>query len=349
VATVANGVQNNVQIRTLVVAVTERWSNTGRDVLASTVAGAVAWFVAQAVLGHPHPIFAAIVAIVCLAPGLPSHTRQALGLLVGVGIGIVIGEFALTFPNNIPLLRGSVSVFVAMMLASSFGLGPVVPIQAGVSTLLVFVLGPETAGYIRLVDSAVGIVIAMLFSQVFFTPNPVTVVGKAARNLLRELASGLAQCATALAEGDQRLALTAIEKLSATHESLVALGSSLNWAEQAARWTLRGRLSTREISKAVTGYDRRFVKLYALVLLFGDALGNALSTSEPPPLDLGKRVHRLAGLCEDIASGSAHTRIAQSPIHVAEPVPHAWQACVNYLIAAEAALDALATTASPCP
>lgn len=324
----------------------QRWSAAGRDILASTIAGAAAWFVAQTVFGHPHPLFATIIAIVCLAPGLPSHTRQALGLLVGVGIGIVVGEFALAFPNNIPLLRGSVSVFAAMMLASSFGLGPVVPIQAGVSTLLVFVLGPETAGYIRLIDSAVGIVIALIFSQVIFTPNPVNVVGGAARRMLRELASGLSQCARAVAERDQKLALSAMERLSASHESLMALGSSIIWAKQAARWTLRGWLSTREAGDVAAPFGRRAVKLYALVLLFGDALGNALLTSDPPPQDLPERVHRLAKLCEDIASGSEHVRTPEAALDIAEPMPPTWRACVSYLNAAEDALDAFARTAN---
>jgi uncharacterized membrane protein YgaE (UPF0421/DUF939 family) len=43
-----------------------------------------------------------------------------------------------------------------MVAASSFGLGPVVPIQAGVSVLLVLTLGPETAGYIRMIDVLIG-------------------------------------------------------------------------------------------------------------------------------------------------------------------------------------------------
>ncbi len=236
----------------LVTTVTDRWRTAGRDVLASTIAGVLAWFFAQTVCGHPHPIFAAIIAIVCLAPGLPSHTKQALGLLVGVGIGIAVGEFALEFPKNMSLFRGSISVFAAMMLASSFGLGPVAPIQAGVSTLLIFVLGPETAGYVRLIDSAVGIVIALLFSQVIFTPNPVNIVRTAARKLLRDLANALSQYSTALAQRDHKPALTAMGKLSAAPDSLVALGSSINWAGQAARWSLRGRLSAREISDVVT-------------------------------------------------------------------------------------------------
>ena len=333
-----------MQIRDLVVTVTERWSTTGRDVLASTIAGAVAWFVAQTLFGHPHPVFAAIISIVCLGPGLPSHTRQALGLLAGVGIGIVVGELALAFPNNIPLLRGSLSVFVAMMLASSFGLGPVVPIQAGVSTLLIFVLGPETAGYIRLIDSAVGIVVALLFSQVILTPDPVSAVQRAGRKMLLQLGSGLSQCATALAKFDRKLAHNAMERLSASHDSVVALGSSINWAEQAARWSLRRRLYRQEIDDVVTRYDRRSVKLYALILLFGEALSNALSTGESPPQNLRARVHRLAELCQNIASGSVHQRAIQSAANNAESVPPAWRPCVSYLHAAEEALDEFAVT-----
>ncbi|HEV2593785.1 MAG TPA: FUSC family protein [Sphingomicrobium sp.] len=334
-----------MQIRDLVVSVTERCSATGRDVLASTIAGAVAWFVAQTLYGHPHPVFAAIIAIVCLGPGLPSHTRQALGLLTGVGIGIVVGELALAFPNNIPLLRGSLSVFVAMMLASSFGLGPVVPIQAGVSTLLIFVLGPETAGYTRLIDSAVGIVVALLFSQVILTPDPVSAVQRAARKMLLQLGSGLSQCATALAKCDRKLARNAMEGLSTSHDSVVALGSSIRWAEQATRWSLRGRLSKRKIGDVVTRYDRRSDKLYALVLLFGEALSNALSTEDPPPRNLRARVHRLAELRQGIASGTLNKQTTMPALGIAESVSPAWRTCVSYLQATEEALDEFAVTA----
>src|SRR3954454_17206931 len=61
---------------------------------------------------------------------------------------------ALLLPH--PVLRMLFGLFVSMMAASSFGLGPVVPIQAGVSVLLVLTLGPETAGYIRMIDVLIG-------------------------------------------------------------------------------------------------------------------------------------------------------------------------------------------------
>jgi uncharacterized membrane protein YgaE (UPF0421/DUF939 family) len=56
-------------------------------------------------------------------------------------------------------------LFVSMMAASSFGLGRVVPIQAGVSVLLVLTLGPETAGYTRMIDVLIGDAVSAVFGR----------------------------------------------------------------------------------------------------------------------------------------------------------------------------------------
>jgi uncharacterized membrane protein YgaE (UPF0421/DUF939 family) len=333
-----------LQLKTLGLAVIKQWSAAGRNVLASTVAGALAWLIAQTVFGHPHPVFAAIVAIVCLAPGLPSHARQALGLLIGVGIGIAIGELALVFPDDIPLLRGTAGVFVAMMFASSFGLGPVVPIQAGVSTILVLVLGPQTAGYVRMIDSAVGIVVALIVSQFLLTPDPVDVVEKAARTLLQELSSGFSQCDAAIATADRKIAKAAMEKISAAHDSVVALNSSISWARHAASWSLRGRFVASEVSEVASRYDGRAIRLYASTLLFSEALIEAIRESEAPPC-LRERVHEVAELYRDIAAGKAPEQGTRpSSISIA-PVPQNWQSCITPLQALEGALRAFAPSA----
>ena len=52
--------------------------------------------------------------------------------------------------QGMTLLTMIVTVFLAMMTPSSFEIGAVVPIQAGVSVLLVLTLGPQTAGYVRM-------------------------------------------------------------------------------------------------------------------------------------------------------------------------------------------------------
>jgi uncharacterized membrane protein YgaE (UPF0421/DUF939 family) len=147
-----------------------RWSQAWREVLASALGAALAWVLAERLLGHPQPIFAAISAIVCLAPGLPSHTKQTKGLLLGVGTGIVVGELILTLPDIAPLLKVVLAAFFAMMAASSYGQLPVVPIQAGVSAILVVMLGPAVTGSVRMADVAIGALIGLLFSQILLAP-----------------------------------------------------------------------------------------------------------------------------------------------------------------------------------
>ena len=116
------------------------------DAAAATVAAALSWLLARALFGHPHPVFAAVTAIVCLAPGLPNHGRQAVGLVLGVATGIVVGEAALLAPDICRRCGSVVATFLAIMVASSYGLQPVVPIQAGVSALLVWRSAPLPPG-----------------------------------------------------------------------------------------------------------------------------------------------------------------------------------------------------------
>ena len=69
-------------------------------VLAATAAAALSYWLARGLLHQPQPIFAAITAIICLAPGIPSHFRQALNLLIGVSVGIVVGELVFLLPES---------------------------------------------------------------------------------------------------------------------------------------------------------------------------------------------------------------------------------------------------------
>jgi uncharacterized membrane protein YgaE (UPF0421/DUF939 family) len=142
-------------------------------VLASTIAATVAFWVAQHLLGQHQPIFAAITAIICLAPGILNHFRQSVNLIAGVSIGIIVGELIFLIPYDLGPYDFSgahvaLAVFIAMTLASAFATTPVVPIQAGVSALLVILMGPQNAGFIRFLDVIVGVCTGLLFAVVFF-------------------------------------------------------------------------------------------------------------------------------------------------------------------------------------
>ena len=86
--------------------------------------------------------------------------------MLGVATGIVIGELSLVFPDGIPLLRITLAAFFSMIVAASYGQPAVVPIQAGVSAILLVALGPATTGFVRMTDVALGAAVGFLFSQV---------------------------------------------------------------------------------------------------------------------------------------------------------------------------------------
>ena len=159
-------------MRQLVARILGRWSEAWREALASALAAALSWVLAERLFGHQQPIFAAISAIVCLSPGIPSHTKQTVGLVLGVATGIVIGELSLVLPNVFPLLKITLTAFFAMIVAASYGQAAVVPIQAGVSAILVVALGPATTGYVRMIDVGVGAAVGFFFSKFPLTPDP---------------------------------------------------------------------------------------------------------------------------------------------------------------------------------
>jgi uncharacterized membrane protein YgaE (UPF0421/DUF939 family) len=269
------------------------------DAAAATVAAALSWLLAKAIFGHPQPVFAAVTAIICLAPGLPNHGRQAVGLVLGVATGILVGEAALLVPDVVPTLRLSLATFVAILIASGYGLQAVVPIQAGVSALLVLALGSGTAGVVRMLDVGCGTAVGLLFSQVLFTPDPVRHLWDGERALLSAIAEAFRQAGSALASGNQSEAQAALRTFSDAHERLIALAGGIDTARSAATWSLRGRLVRRDVRFVAGRFGRRSTRTYAAALLFGSALATAMQRRpEPPPKALAPGIAAAIQLCD---------------------------------------------------
>ena len=317
-----------------------RWSSGWRDALASAIAAALAWTLATHLFGHVHPVFAAISAVVCLAPGLPSHGKQAIGLMVGVATGIVVGEAALWLPDGYPLLRIGFATFSAIAIAALYGLGAVVPIQAGVSAVLMLAVGPEAAGVVRMLDVLVGAGVGLVFSQVLLTPNPIGIIDSSAKDLLEKLAKGFSKSLQALEEKDASKAENAVLIFSRAHDSLIALENGISSARNTARWTLRGRFVSREVKDIAKRYERHAVRLYASSLLFAEAFADALRKEQgPPPASLHERLASVASGCAAIANDNEHpVLLPVVPIEVADAVSAPWQLCLQHLSTVESAL-----------
>ena len=300
-----------------------RFSQAWRDAAASAVAAGIAWVSAVWLFGHPHPVFAAVTAIVCLSPGLPSHGRQAVGLMLGVATGIVVGEISLLLlpegflvPEGLSLLRLTIATFFSILIAAAFGQAAVVAIQSGVSAVLVLALGPHSAGLVRLEDVGVGVVVGLVFSQVLLTPDPIEQIDTAADELLNRLSAAFEACVGALTTQDARKAAAALHAFSSAHESLVTLGAGIDAARYSARWSLRGRLAAHTVAEMAARYDRRAIRLYASSLLFGEAFADALRKREQPvPQGLAACIHELATRCARLCDGQAgaEPEVARAP------------------------------------
>ncbi len=299
--------------------VVQQWSASWRDSLIASFAGGVAWLICQLALGQPKPVFAMVTAVICLAPNLPNHGKQAIGVMVGVTTGVLVGELSLLLPETVPVFHTSIVTFVAMVLATSFGMAPAIAIQSGVSAILVLAMGPQVAGVTRLVDVLVGAGVGLLFSQILMTPSPLLLIDKAARGLLDRLAKGLKQSAVALEKQDPVRAQSAINQFTSAHRAVIALGDGIALARSNARWSLRGRLVAREVTEMAGRYDRRGIRLYASALLFGEALGNALRKKEaPPPRWLVEALQIVIANCElEEGRNQAGSRPCQTIFHSA--------------------------------
>lgn len=261
----------------------QQWSGSWRDSLIASFAGGLAWLICQWLLGQPKPIFAMVTAVICLAPNLPNHGKQAIGVIAGVTTGVVVGELSLLLAQPVPILHMVGVTFAAMVVASSFGAAPAIAIQSGVSAILVLTMGPQVAGFTRLLDVLVGAGVGLVFSQILLTPDPVRLIDRAVRGLLDHIVAGLRQAERAVEAEDSARAQNAVNQFTKAHLAVVALGDGIALARSNARWSLRGRLAAREVSEMAARYDRRGIRLYASALLFGEALGNALRKKEAPP------------------------------------------------------------------
>lgn len=274
-----------------------------RDATAAALASMLAWVLAQKLWHHPKPAFAVVTAVICLAPGLPSQLKQARSLLIGCTLGIVIGDLLWQLPDQHLLLRLSIGAFLSILLGAIIGPAPVVPIQAGVSVVLVLILGPTMAGTARLLDVVVGAAVGLLFSQVLFTSNPIKDMGRAASIFLKQLANGLDLILRACTAQKADAAEAALGQLSLAHESLAALRAAVGTAQTSRRWSLRGRLNAERLAFVTRRYDRHALRVYATALLLAESMNRAAShTHTPPPAALNEYCHWLVDACVSLAN-----------------------------------------------
>jgi uncharacterized membrane protein YgaE (UPF0421/DUF939 family) len=188
----------------------------------TAAAAALAWLIAERLLGHRSPFFAPIAAIVSLAATRGQRSRRAIELMLGVAVGIGIGEL-LTRAIGIGVAQLGLIVALAMAAAILLGAGRQLLTEAAVSATLVATVAPATQGFppTRLLDALVGGSVALVFSQLLFPVHPVRVVREVAESIVGELADTLSDVAEALERS---------ELAGAEHALVRARRVSSDWA-----------------------------------------------------------------------------------------------------------------------
>ncbi|GAB3211287.1 FUSC family protein [Marinactinospora endophytica] len=200
----------------------------------------MAWWIARDLLGHSQAFFAPISAIVCLSAGLGARGRQAVDMLTGVVLGVAIGEVtavALHFTGGVAVAGVA---FVGMLAATAVIARPLPVVQAGASAVLVVATQDQQGGIERLVDALVGGGLALLVSQVLFTPGPWTRAIELTRAVLGRLDEGVRRAVEAVEEGDPGRAVIGIRRIRAAQLDLAAVTEARDSGRRMTRLTLRG-------------------------------------------------------------------------------------------------------------
>ena len=221
--------------------------------LQGTVAATTAWVIARHVFDHHEPFFAPVAAVVALNASLGERGLNAVRLLQGVVVGILVGETALAVVGSGPLSL-ALAMFAAMAVAVALGGARIVIAQAAVSAILCVVIGDAEAGAERLVDALVGGGVALAFSQLLFSPEPVALLRRAEAVALAGMARGLEQASQARERDDDELAERALQSLRVVRDHLAELArvrrASTRVARRSAVWRSQRAPVVRENENA---------------------------------------------------------------------------------------------------
>jgi hypothetical protein len=252
--------------------------------------------IARYLVRHHEPFFAPISAVVALNAPRGERGLRAVRLVRGVFVGIVSAELAL-----IALGGGygtlALGTFAAMILALVFGGSGLATVQAAIAAILTVASADGQVGPNRLIDAVIGAGVALICTQVLFSPEPVALLRRAAAGALSDMAEGLALTADAAERDDAELVERAMDKLRALQVRLAELAKTRKTSARTARHSLVWR---SQIAPLVCENEAA----EHLDLLGGSCVmlaRTAVAASAPERLTLAPTVREFASLLGDLA------------------------------------------------
>ena len=144
-----------------------RWRSAALPIAQAALAAGLSWLIAVHI-GHRVPFFAPVAAVVCLSLSLGERLRRVIELIVGVAIGVCVGDLLISRIGMGPW-QVALVVALAMSVAVLLDCGAVSTVQAAVSAILIWTLyvPGDAAGINRVVDGLIGGATGLMAAGVF--------------------------------------------------------------------------------------------------------------------------------------------------------------------------------------
>jgi uncharacterized membrane protein YgaE (UPF0421/DUF939 family) len=253
------------------------------------VAAGLAWWIAHDLVGRPAPFFAPIAAVITLASSLGQRARRTIELVLGVAIGIGVGDALILVIGRGPW-QIALMVLGAILVATAVGGGTPLVVQSASSAVLVATLTAGAAQPVsRFFDALVGGAVGLVVMTLLLPLNPLSVVRRAAGPALTALAGGLHDVSRALADRDADAVQAALDRLRAAEDTFAAFTAAVEAAREnvafaPARWRARGPLAQYVEGAGQLTYMLRNVRVLTR------RVATALGDDEPVPAVLPESV-----------------------------------------------------------
>jgi hypothetical protein len=218
------------------------------QLLQAAAAAGIAWELALQLPDHGQPFFAPIAAAIALGAERGTRGRQAIQMMTGVSVGILVGAGVLAVAGA-GAWQIVVGTAAALVVTTGAGAPRMVRNQAAASAILIVALhrpGSNLAVQ-RLEDALIGGAVAILIARFLLPIDPIPIVRDEARNLREQLAAALDDAAAALADNDRERAESAVERIWSLDDH--GLGQALLTAREVSRRAPRRRPQRRRVEK----------------------------------------------------------------------------------------------------
>ncbi|MFD0788466.1 aromatic acid exporter family protein, partial [Micromonospora azadirachtae] len=165
---------------------------SGGLALQAGLAAGISWLVADGLLHIPQPIFAPISAVIALAASVGQRLRRTVELIVGVAVGVLIGD-ALIYLVGTGAWQLGLIVVLSIVAAVLLGGGPAVMVQSAATAVLIGTLSPavQNLEFPRFVAALIGGAVSLAVTAVLLPLHPLRLINRAAAPALCLLADQL--------------------------------------------------------------------------------------------------------------------------------------------------------------